>query len=154
MPSTPIFARVEHLQCSPEITSLRLNTRYVPHSCRHGGATALYMAGVPIETILHRGRWASTKSARYYVQSGEALLLAQLPQQAVRDAGRMVAAHLVSMLLAWRKRVKRSVRAGRQRFLQSQLASALPARHSTRHDWLVKPDYAILNEGFGVLLPR
>lgn len=54
---------------------LGLSPSYVPHSLRHGGATHLHLSGVSIEDILLRGRWASTKSARRYVQSGRAMLL-------------------------------------------------------------------------------
>ena len=54
---------------------LGLSPAYVPHSLRHGGATHLHLRGVSIEDILLRGRWASTKSARRYVQSGRAMLL-------------------------------------------------------------------------------
>ena len=52
---------------------LGLSSDYVLHSLRHGGATRDHMAGVPLEEILRRGRWASTKSARHYIQSGVAL---------------------------------------------------------------------------------
>jgi integrase len=48
---------------------------FTPHSLRHGAATADALAGVRIEDILERGRWASTKSARHYVQSGRALMI-------------------------------------------------------------------------------
>ena len=83
---------------------LGLDERYVPHSLRHGGATALYMSGVPIETILHRGRWATTKSARYYVQSGKAMLLGRNPYRRARDLGRAAGAMLVPFLLRLRRR--------------------------------------------------
>lgn len=56
--------------------SLGLSPKYVPHSLRHGGATRDHMRGKTLEDILARGRWASTKSARHYVQAGRALLLA------------------------------------------------------------------------------
>lgn len=48
---------------------------FVPHSLRHGGATTDFMKGLTIETILHRGRWAVSASARTYIHSGQALLL-------------------------------------------------------------------------------
>jgi integrase len=57
-------------------------TGYVPHSLRHGGATRDFLLGATIEQVLFRGRWASTKSARTYLQSGRALLLGtQVPPQ-------------------------------------------------------------------------
>jgi integrase len=55
--------------------ALGLGNEYVPHSLRHGGATHAYMAGVGIEDIMVRGRWAANKSARRYIQQGKALLL-------------------------------------------------------------------------------
>ena len=59
---------------------LGLSKSYVPHSLRHGGATRSHLLGKSMEDILLRGRWASTKSARRYIQSGRALLLSmQVP---------------------------------------------------------------------------
>jgi integrase len=55
--------------------SLGLRDGYVPHSLRHGGATRLWMLGWSIEDIMVRGCWASTKSARHYVQEGRAVLM-------------------------------------------------------------------------------
>ena len=46
------------------------------HSLRHGGATHDYVRAVPIEDILLRGRWRSNNTARIYIQSGRALLVA------------------------------------------------------------------------------
>ena len=54
---------------------LQLSTEYVPHSLRHGGATHCFVQGMPMEDVLTRGRWASSKSARRYIQTGRALLL-------------------------------------------------------------------------------
>ena len=56
-------------------SDLRLTRSYVPHSLRHGGATRQHLFGQSMEDILLRGRWASTKSARRYIQSGRAVLL-------------------------------------------------------------------------------
>jgi hypothetical protein len=58
---------------------------YVPHSLRHGGASCdfLVWGGKRLEDIMFRGRWASTKSARHYIQMGPALLamaMAGVPQ--------------------------------------------------------------------------
>eukprot|EP00438_Fugacium_kawagutii_P024843 Skav233725 [mRNA] locus=scaffold2225:77:649:+ [translate_table: standard] len=46
-----------------------------PYSLRRGGATFLLQCGLPIETILVRGRWRSLNVARLYLEDG----LAQLP---------------------------------------------------------------------------
>ena len=54
---------------------LGLSKDYVPHSLRHGGATHDHQLGMTVEDIARHGRWASTKSARHYIQSGRALLL-------------------------------------------------------------------------------
>jgi integrase len=65
---------------------LGLSALYVPHSLRHGGATRYYhVLGMTIEGVLERGRWASTKSARRYIQAGVAMLLEQeAPEEMVR----------------------------------------------------------------------
>ena len=50
---------------------------FTPHSLRHGGATHAHMhLGQTIEHVLHRGRWQSNSSARIYIQSGAAALIA------------------------------------------------------------------------------
>ena len=55
--------------------SLGLSSRYVPHSCRHGGATRMYQRNpLSIEAIKVRGRWKATESAKRYIQQGVALL--------------------------------------------------------------------------------
>ena len=56
------FFRVTHLEMKP-------------YSLRCGGATFLLQCGVPLETILVRGRWRSLAVARLYLEDG----LAQLP---------------------------------------------------------------------------
>ena len=48
---------------------------FVPHSCRHGGATYDHINGKNIEDIMLRGRWKSNSSARNYIQSLKALIL-------------------------------------------------------------------------------
>jgi integrase len=69
--STSTYRRLFKSACS----DLKLSSSYVPHSLRHGGATRQHLLGKPMEDILLRGRWASTKSARRYIQSGRAILL-------------------------------------------------------------------------------
>jgi integrase len=80
---------------------LCLSRAYVPHSLRHGGATRDFMAGVTLEEVLRRGRWASTKSARHYIQSGRALLLTvEIPADVARVARILAADVFTSMTLA------------------------------------------------------
>jgi hypothetical protein len=77
---------------------LGLSEQYVPHSLRHGGATRLHLQGVSMEDILLRGRWASTKSARRYVQAGRAQLMAMAVPADLAAAARVLAADIPS---AW-----------------------------------------------------
>jgi integrase len=71
---------------------------YSAHSLRHGGATEDYMAGVPLQDILFRGRWAQGKSATTYVQSGRALLLANSIPLHVHRLATAVTADVVSIV--------------------------------------------------------
>ena len=57
------------------ILKLDLPSSFVPHSLRHGGATRMHLQGFSVEDIMLRGRWAASKSARIYIQTGKALLL-------------------------------------------------------------------------------
>ncbi len=72
---------------------------FTPHSLRHGGATHANMhMGESIEHVLHRGRWRSNSSARVYLQSGAAALIAtQLSEQA-REYERGLQTHWVEHL--------------------------------------------------------
>ena len=63
---------------------------YVPHSLRHGGATHDHIHGMSMEDIMMRGRWASNKSARMYVQTGRALLLTQSIPSSVLATARVL----------------------------------------------------------------
>jgi integrase len=76
---------------------LRAAVRFTPHSARHGGATFLSMSGVPIEDVLARGRWASTMSARYYVQTGAAVSAAHGVSTAVVQDGERAAAQFAEV---------------------------------------------------------
>lgn len=73
---------------------------FTPHSLRHGGATHAHMhMGQTIEHVLHRGRWQSNSSARTYLQSGAAALIAtQLPEQAQRWVTRLQSQWLTHVL--------------------------------------------------------
>lgn len=70
---------------------LGLSAKYVPHSLRHGGATFLHLSGVPLESILIRGRWASHKSARTYIQSSRAMLMSMRAPRPIAEAAVILA---------------------------------------------------------------
>jgi integrase len=74
---------------------LGLSHKYVPHSLRHGGATRWHLLGHPIEDVLLRGRWASIKSARRYVQAGRALLLTTSVSSRTAEKAKLFAEHLL-----------------------------------------------------------
>ena len=78
------------------LSNLGLRSSYVPHSLRHGGATRDHLLGASLEHVLMRGRWASTKSARHYIQAGRAMLLANDVPRPVADLGTLFASDLVS----------------------------------------------------------
>jgi hypothetical protein len=63
---------------------------FVPHSLRHGSAVLDLLQGDTIEQVMYRGRWRKVDSARTYLQSGRALLLAvQVPAQLVTLGGQL-----------------------------------------------------------------
>ena len=69
---------------------------YTPHSLRHGAATYDSLTGVSLEDIMRRGRWASSKSARRYIQSGRSVLLSiQVPPE-LHAAGERIASNLTT----------------------------------------------------------
>lgn len=77
---------------------LALSSSYVPHSLRHGGATRAHLLGRPLEDILMRGRWASTKSARRYIQAGRAMLLATSVPTSTAASGHALACNILLSL--------------------------------------------------------
>lgn len=79
-------------------SQLGLNAGYVPHSLRHGGATRWHLLGKPLEDILMRGRWASTKSARRYVQAGRAMLLTTSVPEVLAGYGQSLASNITLSL--------------------------------------------------------
>lgn len=77
---------------------LRLSSSYVPHSLRHGGATKWHLDGKPVNDIVHRDRWASTKSATRYIQSGRALLLNMNHPTSITNAARVLSRRLLHFI--------------------------------------------------------
>ena len=54
---------------------------FTPASCRAGGATDMFMAGVSMEILAFKGRWLALASLRSYLQEAAAQLVwSQLPQ--------------------------------------------------------------------------
>jgi integrase len=94
--SAASLRRAIKLSCS----NLGIDTHYVPHSLRHGGATRLSMLKVSIEEIMRRGRWQSSKSARRYIQSGQALLLSLRTPPRLVHLGLRLSVDLVTALAA------------------------------------------------------
>ena len=77
---------------------LGLDSRYVPHSLMHGGATRLHLTGVSLEDILMRGRWKSTSSARTYVQSGRAMLMAVNAPESISKAAAVLSVDVAASM--------------------------------------------------------
>jgi len=75
-------------------SSLGLSNSYVPHSLRHGGATRAHLQNRTMEDILIRGRWASSKSARRYIQSGRAVLMTMNVPERLRDLSNRISSNL------------------------------------------------------------
>ena len=71
---------------------------YVPHSLRHGGATADFLLTGSIERVQFRGRWKSMESVRTYVQTARALLAAQAVPAALNALGKQLGAELVPVM--------------------------------------------------------
>ncbi len=74
------------------------HTAYVPHSLRHGGATADFLLTGSIERVQFRGRWKSMESVRTYVQTARALLAAQDVPVAVHALGMQLSKALAPVM--------------------------------------------------------
>lgn len=80
------------------ISLLSLSSRFVVHSIRHGGATHLMTAGVPVNDIMIRGRWKSPESFRTYVQQWQSLLLTNRYPSIVISIGRYASNDIIGAL--------------------------------------------------------
>lgn len=97
----PFTASVFRSRFKAACAALCLSHEYVPHSLRHGGATRAHILGIPLEDILIRGRWASSKSARRYIQAGRAMLMAmEIPADVQALAGSVSENIILSLTLA------------------------------------------------------
>jgi len=81
------------------LRALGIRDNYRSHSLRRGGATALFMAGVPLTTIMIIGRWASETSCRLYIRSGEVIVLRSEEAWTAPARARMVALAQVGPLV-------------------------------------------------------
>ena len=67
---------------------LGLSKLYVPHSLRHGGATRYkHRLGWRMEDVMHRGRWASSKSAKTYIQASVAHSMSVMVPSQLHELG-------------------------------------------------------------------
>jgi integrase len=89
------FRRLLHATCH----DLGLSPLYVPHSLRHGGATRYrHVLQWSIEDVMQRGRWASSMSARRYIQSGVAMLMTMAAPEAITTAGVVMSKDIIKYM--------------------------------------------------------
>ncbi len=88
---------------------------YVPHSLRHGGATADFLRTGSVQHVQFRGRWKSLESVRTYVQTARALLAAQQVPAAVNQLGMLLSDALVPVMTHLMQSVAEVVPRRRQR---------------------------------------
>jgi len=78
--------------------SVGLDSSYVPHSLRHGGASELFELTGDLHLVMIVGRWAVESSARTYIQDARAILLAKdIPPLTVK-LGKEIAKDLIRAL--------------------------------------------------------
>jgi integrase len=75
-----------------------LDDSYVPHSCRHGGATELFEQTQDLQLVMIYGRWAVESSARAYIQDGRALLISKKVSTLTAKAARVFGGDLLRAL--------------------------------------------------------
>jgi len=73
-------------------------TPYVPHSLRHGGATADFLRTQDSARVQFRGRWKLQETARTYLQTARALLAAQQVPAHLNQLGSTLDADLFPVL--------------------------------------------------------
>lgn len=91
------------------------HTAYVPHSLRHGGATADFLLTGSIERVQFRGRWKSMESVRTYVQTARALLAAQTVSASLTALGKQLSAELVEVMATFLSAAQPAAYAARAR---------------------------------------
>jgi integrase len=77
---------------------LGLSDAFVLHSLRHGKATHMFNCGVPLETIMIRGRWVASETARRYIQQSVAIQITLSSPKEVLSYGALVKFRLLEVL--------------------------------------------------------
>ncbi len=90
-------AHLRHLM-HDACTAHGLSSSYVPHSLRHGGATADFLRTGSIEHVQFRGRWKSMESSRRYIQQARAMLAAQTVPQHINSMGVQLSSDLAASM--------------------------------------------------------
>ena len=90
-PNPDLFRPLEERVPAPFVRLVRSDEDYVKIVRR----THVHLLGLPLEETLRHGRWAAMASARRYVQSGRALLLATDVPPRVAEWGRALSTNLV-----------------------------------------------------------
>ena len=80
------YRRIFHLVCD----DLKLDSDYVPHSLRHGGATYGFLCDMPLADILLRGRWESPRSGTHYIQSFRQVMMQRTIPPLVATAAKYI----------------------------------------------------------------
>ena len=86
---------------------------YVPHSLRHGGATADFFSKGSVEYVHFCGRWKSIESLRTYIQTARALLAAQNVPRRLNALGLLLSDNIAAVLLDCIRTVAEVVPRGR-----------------------------------------
>ena len=86
---------------------------YVPHSLRHGGATADFLSKGSVEFVHFRGRWKSIESLRTYIQTARALLAAQNVPPRLNGLGLELSADIAAVIMDCIRSVAEVVPRGR-----------------------------------------
>jgi hypothetical protein len=88
---------------------------YVPHSFRHGGASADFLMHGSVKRVQFRGRWKQMESLRTYVQAARALLAAQNIPPALNQLGMQLSDSLPEVMAHFLSSVPEVTAAARQR---------------------------------------
>ena len=105
-PITPLFTisypkLLSVLKSTQQRMGVPANRIITPHCFRHGGASFWFTKSVPMQDIITRGRWASDKSAKVYIQAGAALIFGSHLPAKLQELSRRLAARPMTVLKAF-----------------------------------------------------